>query len=114
MHIQIVRLWPRRPGDGSRPLGLSCDDEGLLIAGNCRLIHAMLDREGHVSYAVRPREEINAVLSAGYGTPVDVGDTYPALVRIAGHMTRRDWFRASVAALHLRFPELQDQAAATT
>jgi hypothetical protein len=34
MSVQLFRLWPRRPLDGSLPLGLSCDDEGLLLAGN--------------------------------------------------------------------------------
>ncbi|HVM79116.1 MAG TPA: hypothetical protein VMU06_08855 [Stellaceae bacterium] len=112
MHIAVARLWPRWPEDGSLPLGLSCSDEGLLIAGNCRLIYAALDREGRVSYQVRPRDEINALLSSGYGRPIEVGDAYHALERIAGHMTRRDWTCATIGALHLRFPELPDQEAA--
>lgn len=28
MNVQVYRLWPRRPRDGSLPLGLSCDEEG--------------------------------------------------------------------------------------
>lgn len=50
MSVQFFRLWPRRPTDGSLPLGLSLDDEGLLLAGNCRLIEGCLDRDGHLFY----------------------------------------------------------------
>jgi hypothetical protein len=50
MTVQVYRLWPRRPRDGSLPLGLSCDDEGLLLAGNCRLVRACLDRNGRKFY----------------------------------------------------------------
>ena len=112
MGVQFYRLWPRRPRDGSLPLGLSCDDEGLLIAGNCRLIEAALDREGRRFYRVRAVEELSAVLSAGYELAVDASSLHPALERVAEHMTSRDWTRASIAALHLRLPELADGAAA--
>jgi len=112
MHIDIHRLWPRRPRDGSLPLGLSCDSEGLLLAGNCRLISAALTPEGQIFFCARPAHEINAVLSAGYGTAVDISDSHPRIERLAGHMSRGEWFRATLAALHLRLPELPDQAAA--
>ncbi len=77
MHIEVRRLWPRRPRDGSLPLGLSCDSEGLLLAGNCRLIAAALTPDGQVFFRARPPDEINAVLSAGYGAAVDISDGYP-------------------------------------
>jgi hypothetical protein len=64
MSVQFFRLWPRRPPDGSLPLGLSCDDEGLLLAGNCRLIQACLDRDGHLFYRARAASELNALLLA--------------------------------------------------
>jgi hypothetical protein len=112
MHIEVHRLWPRRPRNGSLPLGLSCDSEGLLLAGNCRLIAAALTPEGHMFYRSRPPEEINAVLSAGYGVAVDIADAYPRIERLAQHMSRGEWTRATVAALNLRLPELPDQAAA--
>jgi len=112
MRIDVHRLWPRRPRDGSLPLGLSCDSEGLLLAGNCRLIAAALTPDGQVFFRARPAPEINAVLSAGYGTAVDISDGYPRIERLAGYMSRGEWFRAALAALNLRFPELPDQAAA--
>lgn len=112
MHIEVRRLWPRRPRDGSLPLGLSCDSEGLLLAGNCRLIAAALTPDGQVFFRARPPDEINAVLSAGYGAAVDISDGYPKIERLAGYMSRGEWTRAVLAALNLRLPELPDQAAA--
>jgi len=82
MHVRMHRLWPRRRGDGSLPLGLSCDDEGLLIAGNCRLVEAALDREGHRFYRPRSGNEVSALLSAGYGIAIDASDLAPALAPI--------------------------------
>ena len=112
MSVQFFRLWPRRPPDGSVPLGLSCDDEGLLLAGNCRLIEACLDRDGHLFYRARPASQLNALLTAAYGEPVDATPIYPAVERIAKLITERSWTRATLAALRLRLPELADRAAA--
>src|SRR5215471_10879936 len=113
MSVQFFRLWPRRPPDGSLPLGLSLDDEGLLLAGNCRLIHACLDRAGHLFYRARPASQLSSLLSAAYGEPIDATPIYPAVERIAKFMTEHDWSRARLAALHLHLPELADQIAAT-
>lgn len=112
MSVQVFRLWPRRPPDGSLPLGLSLDDEGLLLAGNCRLIEACLDRDGHLFYRARSALELSALLTAAYGEPVDATAIHPAIGRIAKLMTERDWSRAKLAALHLHLPELADTSAA--
>jgi hypothetical protein len=112
MSVQFFRLWPRRPHDGSLPLGLSLDDEGLLLAGNCRLIQACLDRDGHLFYRARPVSELSALLTAAYDEPIDATSIYPAVEQIAKFMTERNWTRARLAALHLRLPELADAAAA--
>ena len=112
MRTRLQRLWPRRPGDGSLPLGMSCDDEGLLIAGNCRLIEAGLDREGRRHYRARPSNEVSALLSVGYGVAIDASDLAPALQRIAQYMTRREWPLAKIAAVQLGLPDLPDQRAA--
>lgn len=112
MSVQFFRLWPRRPPDGSLPLGLSLDDEGLLLAGNCRLIEACLDRVGRLFYRTRSPAELSALLSTAYGQPVDTTAIHGAVERIAKLMTERNWSRARLAALHLRFPELADTSAA--
>lgn len=82
MSVQFFRLWPRRPPDGSLPLGLSLDDEGLLLAGNCRLIEACLDREGHLFYRARSAPELSQLLTAAYSEPVDATSIHPAIERI--------------------------------
>jgi hypothetical protein len=112
MGVQVYRLWPRRPRDGLLSLGLSCDEEGLCLASYCRLVTAALDREGQKFYRPRALGEINDVLSAGYGTPIDAAEFYPTIKRIAEYMTRGQWTLATLAAVHLRLPELSDQAAA--
>lgn len=91
MNLQVYRLWPRRPPDGMLPLGLSCDDEGLLLAGNCRLIYAALNRHGALHYIARSLDEIRALLTVGYGRLIDVSELYPAIERLAEHMSRREW-----------------------
>jgi len=112
MRVETRRLWPRRSLGQELPLGLSCDDEGLLLAGNCRLISAVLTPDGCKIYKARLLSEVNAVLSAGYGTRVNVSSAYPALERLARHMSLGDWTRATIAALHLGLPDLADQKAA--
>ena len=112
MPVQFFRLWPRRPPDGSLPLGLSLDDEGLLLAGNCRLIKACLDRDGHLFYRARSVPELSALLTAAYCEPVDATSIHPAVERIAKLMTERNWSRAGLATLNLRPPELLDEVAA--
>jgi hypothetical protein len=113
MTVQVYRLWPRLPPDGTLPIGLSCDDEGLLLAGNCRLIVACLDGDGRKFYRARTVGELNVILSAAYGERVDATSLHPALVQIAKCMTERNWTQATLSALHLRLPELADEAAAT-
>lgn len=112
MGVQIHRLWPRRPRDGQISLGLSCDEEGLCLASYHRLVTAALDREGRRFYRAQPLGEINAALSAGYGTAVNAAPLYPAITRIAEYMTRGEWTLATLAAVHLGLPELPDQTAA--
>ncbi len=112
MGVQIRRLWPRRPRDGQLSLGLSCDEEGLCLASYHRLVTAALDREGRRFYRAQPLAEINVALSAGYGVTVNAAPLYPAITRIAEYMTRGEWTLATLAAVHLRLPELPDQTAA--
>lgn len=111
MRIQVYRLWPRRPRDGSVPLGLSCDDTGLSLGGACRLVSAGAERAGHSSYRARPLADINALLSVGYGATIDASDIYPMLNRIAEYLSRGDLALAKITALHLRFPDLPSEAA---
>lgn len=112
MHIEFHSLWPRRPLDGSLPLGWTCDTEGLLLAGNCRLVTAAITADGQKFYRVRRFDELNAILSMGYGGAIDAARTYPKLERIAEQMSQGNWTHATLGALYLRLPDLPDQTAA--
>jgi len=113
MHIQHIRLWPRRPPDGAPPLGLCCDAEGLSLGPNSPLIRRSSDRDGRARYRARSLFETNAILSVGYGREIDAFPIYRKLERIAEWMTAGEWTKASLAALHLRLPALPDRAALT-
>ncbi|HUN45611.1 MAG TPA: hypothetical protein VMU85_03780 [Stellaceae bacterium] len=112
MQVRVHRLWPRRMADGSLPLGLSADEEGLCLAGRCRLVGAAVDRQGRKFYRARAAGEIGALLSAGYGVLVSGARLGRPLGQIAGHMTRGAWSHASIAAVQLGLPDLRDQQAA--
>jgi hypothetical protein len=64
MHIQSYHLRPRQPPDGTVPIGLICDEQGLSLAGHCQLVAAVTDGAGRKSCRLSPLAEINAVLSA--------------------------------------------------
>lgn len=113
MHIQHIRLWPRRPPDGAPPLGLCCDAEGLSLGPSSALIRRTNDRNGRSRYRARSLFEINAVLSVGYGRQIDAWPIYRKLERIAEWMSNGEWARATLASLYLRLPALPDRTALT-
>jgi hypothetical protein len=83
MHIQTIRLCPRRPPNGAPPLGLCCDAEGLSLGPDSPLIPRTNDRDG----SVRSLFEVNAILSVGYGRQIGAWPIYRKLERIAEWMT---------------------------
>jgi hypothetical protein len=111
MHIQVIRLWPRRPPDGAVPLGLCCDAEGLSLGPASPLIRRAKGPDGRPCYRARSLFEVNAILSVGYGTEIDAWPIYGKLEQIAAWMTGGEWTMASLAALHLRLPVLADERA---
>ena len=111
MHIQVIRLWPRRPPDGAVPLGLCCDAEGLSLGPGSPLFRRTQGSDGRPRYRARSLFEVNAILSVGYGTEVDAWPIYGKLEQIAAWMTGGEWTMASLAALHLRLPVLADERA---
>jgi len=112
MYAQIFRLWPRRPLDGSLPLGLTCDEAGLSLAGSCDLIEPSIDGAGRRTYRARSVDAIGNLLGAAYGDEVDPTDLRSRLLHIAVLMSGGQWTRATIATLHLRLPELANLATA--
>jgi hypothetical protein len=109
--VTVVRLYPRRLPDGTAPLGLSCDEEGVLLGGGMPLVFREQDAAGKATYRERHVAEINFALSAAYGDQVDFGSRMELLRKIAEHLTVGNLAAARIAALHLRVPELPDAAA---
>ena len=105
-----IRLHDRSEGDG-RPQGLSCDEDGLGFGGDHALIEASDGPFGRI-FCRRPIDQINRLLSAGYGAPIDLAEREPLLDRIADCLTKGDLAQAQLLALHLRLPDLPDEQAA--
>jgi len=106
----LVRLHDRTEG-GPAPKGLSCDDDGLRFGGEVALIEASEGPFGRV-FRRRPIDQINRLLSAGYGAAVDLTARTPVLDQITDCLTKGDLSRAQMLALQLRLPDLPDEAAA--
>ena len=96
---------------GATTLGLSCDEDGIFLAGNFALVTPVTDARGGHVYRPRPTAEINIALSAGYGRAVDFSDRMAGLRLAARYLTAGEWALAKIAAVQLRIPDLPDAAA---
>jgi len=105
-----IRLHDRSEA-GARSRGLSCDGDGLRLGGDHALIDAHEGPFGRV-FRRRPIDQINRLLSAGYGAPVDLTPREPVLDQIADCLTKGDLPRAQLLALQLRLLDLPDEGAA--
>ncbi len=106
----VFKLWDRRCR-GVAVRGLSCDEDGIFLGGDCALVAPTTDARGRRVYRLRSTAEINHVLSAIYGREIDISDRVAGLRQAAGYMTEGKWALAQVAALQLRIPDLPDDEA---
>jgi hypothetical protein len=112
MHgITRFQLWDRGAKENGAPRGLSCDEQGILLAGELALTRRSADTRGRASYVPRHFSEINFALSQAYGLQIDVSDRAELLHLAAEAMTSGDWTPATLATVHLKLPDLPDQAA---
>jgi len=95
---------------GGAVLGLSCDEEGIFLAGDYALVTRITDATGRRLYCARPTAEINVALSAAYGWPVDFSDRMAGLRLAARYLTAGEGALAKMAAVQLRIPDLPDAA----
>jgi hypothetical protein len=82
-------------------LGLSCTEDGLFL-GRTPLTGTRF---------LRSRAEIERLLSHAYGTDVDIDQLVSALSTVTAALNANDPCLARIAAVHLRIPELPDEAA---
>ena len=108
--MTLFTLHDRCMRKGASLLGLSCDPDGLHL-GDCALVRAARDAQGRRLYEPRALGEINAVLSAAYGREIEFASRMPGLCRVSQHLSEDKLALAQITALHLRLPDLPDEAA---
>lgn len=97
-------LW-RLSEAGEENLGLACAADGLVL-GRTRLIERR--DEGFI---VRERSEIERLLRRAYESDPPVERIMQGLATVARALNANDQCLARIAAVHLRLPDLQTQAA---
>src|SRR5580658_10236422 len=101
----IPKIWRLSENVGRDNLGLACTEQGLVL-GRTLLIER---RDGR--YVVRERSEIECLLSLAYGREATAQRLMPGLATVASALNANDQALARIAAVHLRIPDLPDQAA---
>jgi hypothetical protein len=101
----IPKIWRLSENSGDDNLGLVCTAQGLAL-GRTALIER---RDGR--FVVRERSEIEQLLSRAYQSNVVVDRLMPGLATVAAALNANDQVLARIAAVHLRIPDLPDQAA---
>ena len=80
-------------------------EDGLLLGRTL-----LIDRQG-ATFAVRRAGEIKRMLNRAYRTDLAVDRIMPGLNTVAAALNAHDPGLARIAAVHLRIPDLLDQAA---
>jgi hypothetical protein len=100
----IHQVW-RLSEYGDDNLGLACTEQGLVL-GRTALIER---RDGR--FVVRERSELERLLGRAYRTKLTADRLMPGLATVAAALNANDQGLARIAAVHLRIPDLPDQAA---
>jgi hypothetical protein len=86
-------------------LGLCFSKDGLFLGRT-----PLIERQG-ARFAVRGRTEIECLLSRAYGSDLAVDRLLAGLATVKAALNANDPGLARIAAVHLRIPDLPDQAA---
>jgi hypothetical protein len=86
-------------------LGLACTDEGLLLGRT-----PLIERQ-EAKFVVRRPIEIERLLSSAYEADLAVDRLLPGLATVMAALNANEPGLARIAAVHLRIPDLPDQAA---
>jgi hypothetical protein len=101
----IPKIWRLSENSGDDNLGLACTEQGLVL-GRTALIEWR-----NASFVVRERSELEHLLGHAYRTKLNVDRLMPGLATVASALNAADQALARIAAVHLRIPDLPDQAA---
>ena len=100
----ILKVWRLSENSGDDNLGLTCIEQGLML-GRTLLIER---RDGR--FVVREQSELECLFSLAYGREATVQRLMPGLATVASALNADDQALARIAAVHLRIPDLPDQA----
>lgn len=109
--MPIYSLCERKTAGGAEPRGISCDEEGVFIAGDVPLVARPSGAQGQIAYQARPDSEIDRLLRSAYGAGLDFSAHVEGLNRIARYMTDGKWALAMIATVQLRLPDVLDDLA---
>jgi len=101
----IPKIWRLSEKSSDDNLGLACTEQGLVLGRT-----ALIERR-NASFAVRERNEIELLLGFAYRMKLSVDRLMPGLATVAAALNVNDQALARIAAVHLRIPDLPDQAA---
>ena len=101
----IYQVWRLSENSGDDNLGLACTEQGLVLGRTALIEH----RDGR--FVVRERNELEHLLSCAYRTRLNLDRLMPGLETVAAALNANDQALARIAAVHLRVPDLPDQAA---
>jgi hypothetical protein len=88
--------------------GLSCDEDGVFLAGDVPLICRASTASTDPSYAPRPSSELEILLAAAYGDEWDFSTQIAGLQLVARYINEEKWALAKIASVHLRLSEISD------
>jgi hypothetical protein len=97
-------MW-RLSEAGPDNLGLACTDDGLFLGGT-----PLIERHDG-RFVVRDRDEIERLLRRGHRYIGEADRLVPGLVAVARALNAGDQCLARIAAVHLKLPDLPNQAA---
>ena len=101
----ICKIWRLSENGGDDNLGLACTEQGLVL-GRTALIER---RDGR--FVVREQSELECLFSFAYGREAIARRLMPGLATVASALNADDQALARIAAVHLRIPDLPNQAA---
>jgi hypothetical protein len=96
-------IW-RLSKSGDQNLGLACSEDGLCL-GRVPLV----ERRGDL-FLVRPKRDLERLLSRVCGAEIDVERLTFGLTTVASALAAKNLALAQIAAVHLRLPDLPDAA----
>jgi hypothetical protein len=102
---EMIRQFWRLTEGGGDNLGPAITGDGLVL-GRTPLIERRAGR-----FVVREQSEIERLLSRAYRTELVADRLMPGLATVASALNTNDPCLARIAAVHLRIPDLPDQAA---